>query len=456
MLEFTLSSIAPRLNGRCCGGDARFSKVSTDTRTLQPGDLFIALHGPNFDGHQYARIALERGACGALVDAPVAVELPQLQVGDTLRALGQLARIWRERAQALVVAITGSNGKTTLRAMLAAILQRVGNVLATQGNLNNEIGLPLTLLRLQDEAYAVVELGANHPGEIGYLSEIAQPDVAILNNAGRAHLEGFGSPEGVARAKVEIINGLRADGVFVFNADDRFAPLWQGMASGRQTYSFGVKQPADVTSDSDDDELIWGDATFQYRFRVNTHVGSADVSLQLAGAHNRMNALAAVAAALSLGVGLEDIRAGLATVPPVPGRLFPLPGQAGSRLVDDSYNANPDSVDAAIAVLSSAPGRKTLVLGDLAELGVGADALHRELGERAFRAGIDRWYSCGRLSANAAAGFGHRARHFPDQEGLIEALRIDISERDTILIKGSRTARMDRVVTALREAPVTC
>ncbi len=455
MVEFALSTLTERLHGRLSRGDATFSQVSTDTRTLRRGELFVALRGPNFDGHGYVRMAAERGASGVLVDRPVDIELPQLQVADTLLALGQLARVWRERARAQLIAITGSNGKTTLRTMLATILQRVGSVLVTQGNLNNEIGLPLTLTRLQDEKFAVVELGANHPGEIAYLAGIAQPDVAILNNAGRAHLEGFGSPEGVARAKGEILDGLKAEGVFVFNADDRFAPLWRKLSLGRPVCTFGVEQPADVSSDAEG-ELIWGDGGFRYRFGITTAAGTIEVDLQLAGRHNRMNALAATAAALCLGVGLDDISMGLANVRPVAGRLAPLVGMRGARVIDDSYNANPDSVNAAIDVLRAAPGHRILVMGDLAELGEDAEKLHRAVGARAARAGIDGLYCCGPLSAAAAAAFGGRARYFQDQGELIEALAAEIGAHDTVLIKGSRAARMDRVVDALTSEAAAC
>ena len=379
-----------------------------------------------------------------------------VRIDDTQIGLGQLARHWRERCAARVVAITGSNGKTTLKEMTAAILARRGPVLATRGNLNNDIGLPLTLLRLRDEPFAVVEMGANHPGEIDYLTRLAQPDVAVLNNAGRAHLEGFGSVEGVARAKAEIINGLAGEGVFVFNADDAFAGLWRELGRGRRQQTFGVHHPADVSSPPGAYEVIWREGRFQARFPVVCAHGEIELQLQLAGEHNRMNALAAVAASLLVGAGLDDAAAGLATLDPVPGRLCPLAGVNGSRLIDDSYNANPDSVLAALRVLAAAPGRRTLVLGDLAELGDDAAQLHRQLGERAAEMGVDRLLTIGPLSQHAGAVFTAEHRHYSERERLVGDLQAVLSAEDSVLIKGSRSAGMDQVVRHLRSAEVAC
>jgi UDP-N-acetylmuramoyl-tripeptide--D-alanyl-D-alanine ligase len=420
---------------------------------LSHGDLFVALQGPNFDGHDYLDIALQQGARAALLSRDADTVLPHVVVADTRIGLGQLGMLWRDACRAKVLAITGSNGKTTLKEMSAAIFAQAGSVLATRGNLNNDIGVPLTLCRLADEDYAVIELGANHRGEIDYLTRLVRPDVAVLNNAGRAHLEGFGSLEGVARAKAEIINGLGSDGVFVFNADDAFAGLWRELSAGRRTLSFGVREPADVCSPTPAAELHWDADGFGTRFPVRGPGGEFEVRLALAGEHNRMNALAACAAAMALGIEPARIAAGLASVEPVPGRLCPVRGAGGVRLVDDSYNANPESVTAAIAVLAAAPGRRTLVLGDLAELGKGASGLHAELGERARKAGIERLFACGDLSGNAVRSFGAGARHFTDQQDLIESLAESLGSDDSVLIKGSRSARMDRVVEALRAQP---
>lgn len=450
MIAFALSDLAQRLAGELQGNDVEVRAVGIDTRTLQPGDLYVALRGPNFDGHDYLDMAAEQGACAAMVSRDIAHRLPRLKVTDTRRALGQLAAEWRRAGHARVVAVTGSNGKTTVKEMLAAILGQNASVLATRGNLNNDIGLPLTLTRLQDEDYAVLELGANHPGEIDYLSRIAAPDVALLINAGRAHLEGFGDLEGVARAKAEILNGLATTGTFVYNADDHFAPLWRELAAGRQCLGFGHGANADIRSPGAA-RLSWDEQGFVSHFQVQTPTGTFEIALGLAGEHNRMNALAACAGAIALGVPVEQIQAGLASLRPVAGRLCPVSNALGIRLIDDSYNANPDSVAAAIAVLAGAPGRRTLVLGDLAELGAGASALHAQLGEQAQAAGIEHLYTCGRLSAAAAKAFGAGAVHFSDRQTLAAYLAEHLDAGDSILVKGSRSAAMEQVVHGLTE-----
>ena len=416
------------------GGDRWFEGVSTDTRQLQQGELFVALHGPHFDGHDYLAAARQRGAAGALVERGDACDIATVQVADSLRGLGRLGQQWRLRSPTRVVAVTGSNGKTTLKEMIAAILACQGPVLATQGNLNNAIGVPLTLCRLRDERFAVIELGANHRGEIDYLSGLVRPDVAVLNNAGRAHLEGFGSLDGVARAKAEIINGLAVDGVFVFNADDRFAPMWRQLAAEHAQYTFGVVNPADVFSPADAYEVVWKVGRFDARFPVVCAQGEVEINLQLAGEHNRMNALAAIAASLATGATLAHAAQGLHDLAPVAGRLCPLPGVNGARLIDDSYNANPDSVIAALRVLGAAPGRRTLVLGDLAELGDDAEALHRQLGVQAAKFGVDRLLTVGALSAHAGHAFDGEHHHYPDRASLADALMAELSEDDIAAI----------------------
>lgn len=449
MIAFTLADAAKCLNGHVVGTDACFKSVSTDSRTLSKGDLFVALQGPTFDGHEHLNQAQAQGAAAAMVSRQVASDLPQLQVADTRMGLGELAANWRQASRAEVVAVTGSNGKTTVKEMIAVILSRQGQTLATIGNLNNEIGLPLTLLRLQDEAYAVVELGANHPGEIKYLSDIARPNIALLNNAGSAHLEGFGSLEGVARAKAEILSGLVEDGIFVFNADDRWADLWSELAAGRVTCTFGMQAEADVSSPESASETHWNESGFVSRFPVKTPIGEIEIDLPLAGRHNRMNALAAIAVTQLMGISLQQIRAGLAALKPVPGRLQTCVGLGGVRIIDDSYNANPDSVTAAIAVLATAPGRRFLVLGDLAELGSEAEALHKALGRQVREAGIEQLYCMGDLSRAAVTAFGTGAKWFQDHDSMITALKAQLTAGDTVLVKGSRSARMERVVNAL-------
>jgi len=456
MIRMGLAEAAAAVDGRLIGGDAAFAGISTDSRKLSPGCLFVALRGPNFNGHDFLAAAADAGAAGALIEVDERGRLPAIEVADSLQALGRLANHWRSGSQARVIGLTGSNGKTTLKEMLAAILACRGSVMATTGNLNNAIGVPLTLCRLADEQFAVIEMGANHAGEIDYLTGLVQPDIAILNNAGRAHLEGFGSLEGVARAKAEIINGLRDGGTFVFNADDRFASMWRELAANRRMRTFGVTRPADVSSVADDYRVEWRDGSFETRFSVTCEQGSTEIALRLAGAHNRMNALAAIAAALEAGATLENAAEGLSTLRPVPGRLCPLPAVAGATLVDDSYNANPDSVLAALQVLVAAPGRRTLVLGDLAELGADAGSLHRQLGEAAAAAGIERLLTCGDLSREASRAFPREARHFDVRDTLIDALRHELGGDDVVLVKGSRSARMDEVVTSLAAEDAAC
>ena len=442
----TLTQAAEAVNGTLVGDDVSFAGVSTDTRTLAGRPLFVALRGENFDGHDYLTKAAENGAVAALVERISDVAIPQLLVDDTRLGLGRLAAAWRRQSDTTVIAVTGSNGKTTLKEMIRSILlQQEKAVLATAGNLNNDIGLPLTLLRLQDEPRAVVEMGANHAGEIAYLSEIAQPDVAVLNNAGRAHLEGFGSPEGVARAKAEIISGLKEGGCFIYNADSPWAGLWRELAANIKTIGFGSTADADVHSTGASGGMEWTESGFVNRFSVQTPVGEFEAELKLAGDHNLMNALAASAVAVSIGVELEDVKKGLATLEPVKGRLHVIKVN-DIYLVDDSYNANPDSVEAAMEGLRSGPGRHFLVLGDLAELGETAVELHRSLGDKARRMGIDYLYAMGELSAATVEGFGAAGRHFSNHESLLETLLKELEGECVVLIKGSRSAGMERIV----------
>jgi UDP-N-acetylmuramoyl-tripeptide--D-alanyl-D-alanine ligase len=448
VIRMSLSQVAAALDGRLLGGDASFTAVSTDSRHLAPGELFVALTGPRFDGNDYVGQAAVHGAVAAVVSRPVDVAMPCLLVPDTRIALGRLAASWRAACPARVVAVTGSNGKTTLKEMIAAILRERGPVLSTVGNLNNDVGVPLTLLRLQDEPYAVIEMGANHLGEIRYLSELARPDVAVLNNAGRAHLEGFGTEENIARGKAEIVTGLQPRGTFVYNADSSWAPLWRDLAAGRNCLTFGIGAAADVTSPGSA-RLDWTDRGFRNRFTLRAGEGTVEAELALAGAHNRSNALAAAAAALAVGCTLEQIRDGLARVEPIRGRLEPLHRGDGAWVIDDSYNANPDSVAAAIAVLGAAAGRKLLVLGDLAELGPETAALHARIGTQARSAGLDALYTVGAASEAASRSFGTGASHFADQPALIDALRRVVGAGDVVLVKGSRSAGMEKVVAAL-------
>ena len=448
MIAFTLSRLCMPLAGELIGCDTEFRAVSTDTRTIAPGDLFVALKGPNFDGHDYLEKAAECGAAAAIVSRPAPAGLSALIVKDTRIALGRLAALWRKQCIAPLIAVTGSNGKTTVKEMIAAILGRRGKVLASSGNYNNDIGLPLTLMRLQEQDYAVVEMGANKSGEIANLSNIAAPDTVVITNAGRAHIEGFGSLEGVARAKSEILEGLRADGCFVLNADDPWADFWRARAGSHRVKSFGVVHPADVTSPRDALTLQWSESGFVSRFPVSTPDGEGEIRLALAGSHNRMNALAAIAAAQTAGADWDDIQTGLALLKPVPGRLQPLAGDNGIGIINDSYNANPDSVKAAIDMLATAPGRRWLVLGELAEMGEDGSAFYRELGEYANRSGIDRLYALGN-AGQAAAMLGESGATFTTRQQMIDRLRAELRPGDRVLVKGSRSAAMERVVQAL-------
>ena len=424
--------------------------VSTDTRTLAAGELFIALRGPNHDGHDWLAAARERGACAALVERRLPVPLPQLVVTDTRRALGQLAAAWRTRFAGLVLAVTGSNGKTTVKEMLAAILRQRGPVLATRGNLNNDIGLPLMLLQLRPEhGCAVLEMGASHAGEIAWLASLARPDVALVNNAGAAHLEGFGGLEGVARAKGELYAALPRGGTAVINADDAFASYWRTVGGARRVISFGLEKVADVSAGV---ELSATGARLQLR----TPQGRAQAQLSVPGRHNVMNALAASACALAAGVGLKDISAGLAAFTPAPGRLASLPGAAGSRVMDDTYNANPSSLAAALAAVAAQPGEHWLVLGDMFELGADASRLHAACGTQARAAGFSRLFTLGEHSAEAARAFGSGALHFgQDAEGLARAVLEILDPQVTVLVKGSRGMKMERVVQRLVESRET-
>lgn len=443
MMAMQLSEAASLLQASFIGPDTRFAGISTDTRTLVADNLFIALVGPRFDGHDYLDQAQAKGAAAAAVSRPMISQLPLLQVTDTLQALGRLARHWRDRFSIPVIGVTGSNGKTTVKEMLAAILGCRGAVLATKGNLNNDIGVPLTLAGLnQTHRGAVVEMGANHGGEIEYLTQLTRPTVGIVTNAGPAHLEGFGSLEGVARAKGELFAGLDADAVAVINADDRFAGLWRELAQDRQTLSFGLESPADISARY----RVQMDGT---ALELHTPQGSIDLKLPLLGRHNLINALGATAAALAAGADLEQVREGLESLTGVSGRLQRQPRRDGGLVIDDTYNANPASLRAAIDVLREFPGERWLVFGDMAELGDSTAALHAEVGAYAEQAGIDRLFTLGEYAAHAARAFGMRAQSFQDFDALMDALQADLAPAITVLVKGSRRMGMERVVQAL-------
>ncbi len=440
----TLSMAAHSMRAELHGEDGPFRAISTDTRSITNGELFFALQGPNFDGHDYVAAAKSKGAAGAVVTALVDEDLPQIVVDDTKLALGRFGSAWRSSMRARVVGITGSNGKTTVKELIAACLQEEAETLATEGNLNNDIGVPLMLARISPEhEFAVIEMGANHEGEIAYLAALANPDVVLVTNAGAAHLEGFGSIEGVAHAKGEIFqHGDRPD-YAVINADDDYFDYWTSLVSDVPFLSFGFSESADIRA-SDVRSTAEGS-----HFTLHIKGRSLNVSLGLPGIHNVSNACAAAAVAVALNISDEKVKSALENICPVNGRLQPLKGINGCLLFDDSYNANPLSVIAAADFLASLDGESWLVLGDMKELGEGAEDLHREVGASARASGVDRLFALGDLSRSAVDSFGSGASWYRN----INALIGDVAAAGVgvnVLVKGSRSMRMERVVDALR------
>jgi len=436
-------------------GDARFLSVSTDSRTLARGALFVALRGERFDGHQFLSAARERGAAAAMVDEasqPDAegARLPLLVVADTRLGLGRLASGWRARFDIPLVAVTGSNGKTTVKEMIAAILRAHfgdAQALATEGNLNNDVGLPLTVLRLRaSHRAAVIEIGMNHPGETASLAAIAGPTVALVNNAQREHQEFMKDVAAVAREHAAVFDALRPGGAAVINADDEFAAYWRGLLAGRRVRDFGVERPAQVSGRH---EI----ANFGSRIELRAPEGAARIELHASGRHNVLNACAAAASALEAGASLSSVAKGLAAFRPVGGRMARLAARSGASLIDDSYNANPDSVRAAIDVLADEPGTRFLLLGDMGEVGERGPEFHTEAGRYARERGIDRLYATGELCRAAVAAFGKGARHFATIDELAAAAREEVVSGTVALVKGSRFMRMERVVQALVAEP---
>jgi UDP-N-acetylmuramoyl-tripeptide--D-alanyl-D-alanine ligase len=443
----TLGDFALACGGRLAGADRPFLGVSSDSRTIKTGELFVALRGPRFDGAQFLAAVHSAGAAGAVVSTSQAAPIPQILVPDTQQALSQAASAWRGQFQLPLIGVAGSNGKTTVKEMLAAILSQAGQCLATRGNLNNHIGVPLTLLRLEaTHDFAVVEMGANRAGEVAALVELARPTVGLITNAGAEHLEGFGSLEGVARAEGEMVAGLAPDATAVINADDPYASLWRGLTRAR-VISFGMRAPADLAA-RDIRSEVTGDG-FRTRFVLTHGADRAAIELQLAGRHNVMNALAAAAAASIAGADLAQIRQGLGSMRAVHGRLQLKLARNGAWLIDDSYNANPSSVRAGIEVLADLEGAKWLVLGDMAELGAFAQDSHAEIGAFARQRGIERLFATGKLAALAVERFGAGAHWYSDTDSLAEALDAQGGPEVRILIKGSRMNRLERVVEAL-------
>ena len=446
-MNWLLSQVANAVQGRLIGADIAVEGVSTDTRAIAKGALFVALAGERFDAHDFLAQAVAGGAAALMVsDAGKVPEgVSAVVVDDTRLALGRLAAAWRARFTLPVIAVTGSNGKTTTKEMIAAILKAAfgAAVLSTRGNLNNDIGLPLTLLGLSAaHRAAVIEMGMNHPGEIAYLTRIGAPTVAMVTNAQRAHLEGMGDLDEVAREKGSIFDGLSADGIAVVNADDAYGAAWRGMAGGRTVRTFAIDGAADVVGSVRQHGL-------ETELELHAPEGDATLKLSIPGRHNARNAVAAAAACLAAGVSLAAVGEGLAAFSGVKGRLQRRAGKQGAEILDDTYNANPDSVRAGIDVLASTVGRKLLVLGDMGEIGEASGQYHDEIGGYAKSQGVDRLFALGEASQLAVRNFGEGAKHFCNVEKLIAAVDKELGPDTTVLVKGSRFMKMERVADAL-------
>lgn len=447
MSTLPLSAIAAELNAEPIGNDTAIANICTDSRQLRAGDLYIALQGERFDGHEFIDAVAQQGAAAAVVSAPRENALPQIKVDDTRLAFGLIARMNRRRFNAPVIGVTGSAGKTTCKEMIAAILAQQGATLATQGNLNNEIGVPQTLLRIAPEhRFAVIEMGAARSGDIDYLCRFVEPDIALVTSALPAHLAGFGSIETIAATKGEIYAGLRAGGTAIVNADSEYCDLWRGLAGSHRVITFGLNGAADVTASD-----IVRDANGVH-FTLHSSLGEVAIELHLLGLHNVRNALGAAAAAIAAGATLESIRAGLAQVRAVPGRLNARVGLRGEIVIDDSYNANPGAVKAAIDVLAEYAGVRQLILGNMGELGPDAEELHREVAGYAAERGIEILWCVGPHALAQVETFWRqsqsvRARAFAHNAALIDELTSVAPA--AVLVKGSRSASTETIVAAL-------
>jgi UDP-N-acetylmuramoyl-tripeptide--D-alanyl-D-alanine ligase len=441
MIQLKLGDLAEVLECDIPTADVLVDSIVSDSRQVHYGALFAALPGSQVDGHDFAATAVEMGAVALLVSRPLELDVPQLVVKDVLLALGRLARLVRERVNPTVIGITGSNGKTTVKEMLSSILRFEGKVLATRGNFNNELGVPLSLFELEpDHRYAVLELGASKAGDIAYLAGIARPDVALVTNVGPAHLQGFGDEEGVAAAKGEIYAALPETGWALINGNERWASDWRKISTAGHSLTFGTHADHDVRLERRDG-----------RTRIVTARGGFDFCLPLPGEHNLLNAAAAAAAAIALDSPLEDIRRGLEAVKPVPGRLNLLRTASGCTVIDDTYNANPASLYSAMQVLADMQGTAWLVLGDMKELGSGSRKLHAEVGDAARSLGISRVFATGEMSRFTVDAFGAGATHFPDLDSLIKALLPELRQGINCLVKGSRSMGMEAVIVAIQQ-----
>lgn len=447
-MKLTLATIAEAANGTLIGADSVIDSVSIDTRTLQPGALYIAIKGKTFDGHDFIDIAARAGASALLLEQTSPSTLPQIIVQDTHLALAELAGYWRKQLPVKVAGVTGSNGKTTVKEMIASVFATQGPTLSTQGNLNNDIGVPLTLLKLApNHRYAVIEMGANHHGEIAYTSRYAQADVSVITNVGAAHIEGFGSLEGVAKTKAEIFQSLSEQGIAVLNRDDDFYAYWLAVIGNRRSVSFGFNPEADIRAVDIHTGLI--NNGFATRFQLKTGTESLAIELRLAGAHNVKNALAATAVALQFGISLQDIKQGLEQLQPVTGRMQALQGRKGNIVIDDTYNANPSSLNAALEVLTNCGSDTWLALGAFGELGPDSQTIHAQMGELIKAKSVKRLFATGELARHTVSAFGDGGEFFEDQAQLIETLTNAVSGKETILVKGSRAQKMENVVAAM-------
>jgi UDP-N-acetylmuramoyl-tripeptide--D-alanyl-D-alanine ligase len=443
-----LSTIAKEIQGRLFGAEGELSPIAIDSRKVQAGDFFVALKGENLDGHDYIEQAISQGARTILAARPPETfaerNVTFIQVEDTVAALGLLGAFWRKQFTVPVIGLTGSCGKTTVKEMIASICQQQGKTLFTQGNLNNHIGLPLTLLRLDASIECVVvEMGANHAGEIGYLSRIAQPTISLITNVRPAHLEGFKTIEGVAAAKAEIYETLPANGIALVNAEESFGDFWRSIIGDRKTITFGLQS----------DAMVYASNVYLQPFQVQFTLHSLDkqqrVRISIPGEHMVRNAVAAAAAGLAMGISLERIVAGLEAFEGVKGRLRRMEGVRGSWIFDDTYNANPGSMQAAIEVLAHCPGETIFVMGDMGELGENAIDYHKQIGDFAKQKGVRRLLAVGNLSKYAVEAFGNGGIFYPNKQSLIAALKKQLTPEFVVLVKGSRSAGMEVIANAL-------
>lgn len=466
MQTMSLQQAAVITKGHLVGENVSFNAISTDTRKIQQGDLFVALQGENFDANDFVEQANKNGAVAAIVSAEISVDMPYVRVDDTLLALTQIAKEQRKVLDIPLVAITGSNGKTSVKEMLASILSGSNKVLATEGNLNNQIGVPLTLLRLTDEHdVAVIEMGASHSGDIAHLCDIAAPTVAILNNVGSAHLEGFGSIQGVANAKGEIVSGVSETGTAILNQEEPWLDQWLALLGNRRVIRFGWSDNADVWADIESVQTGIFNGQFKTTFVLHYQQEQVEIQLNLIGTHNVLNALAAASAAISLGESLTDIKEGLERLMVVKGRMQSLKGVNNSVVINDCYNANPKSFEAAMACLKNIQQPVWLVLGDFAELGTESMQIHRQLGADIETSHVERFYAVGEQMKVAVNEFNKHSKspnrqavHFSTKDALAVHLEHELSADTVILLKGSRSQGLETIVEkiTLKEDSVCC